>query len=547
MKGRRALAALVVVSLFVAGTAAVAGGPVAAQTAGDSTASQQQDGTLLRGSPDLDVSVAQPTINAGETNDVTLQITNDGDLDLGSSEARETVTTARNVRVEADAEDTPLTVETGTSAIGSVTESQPGEAPIAVSVPDDVDSGTYDIDVEVDYSYTYQESSGVVYDRSRTMDSEVEVEVSDDARFEITNVTTDAQVGDTGTLEADVENVGADTARDATVALESTSAGFAFGESAEDSARLGRLEPGETTTVTYDAGFDAGAPVRDYALDGTVTFDTSEGYQRADDSLSASVTPLAEQEFSLTDVESTLRVGEDGDLTGTVHNDGPSTARSVVVQYAGDDQSINPVERSTAVGTLEANQSTDFSLPISIGGEAEAGLRSLDMAVEYRTAEGESRADERLAVDADVASERDQFDIAVQNRTIQTGETRTVEVDVTNNLNETADDVEARLFADDPLDSGDTDTGYIPSLDPGETTTMSFEVAATDAAAPGNTYPVSFDFRYDDADGDSQLTDTTRVPIDVTEREDGGLPLPVIVVAFLLVGTVALVIYRRRQ
>ncbi|WP_231741324.1 COG1361 S-layer family protein [Halorubrum sp. CBA1125] len=314
-----------------------------------------------------------------------------------------------------------------------------------------------------------------------------------------------------------------------------------------DTVRIEELGPGETATVAYDVGVASDLPVQQYTLSGSVQFADPDGIARTDEGLSLGVLPLAEQEFALTDVESTLRVAEDGELVGTVRNDGPVPAQSVVVQYAGEDPNVLPSERSTAVGTLDPGESATFSLPVAIGGGAEAGLRSLDMAVQYRNDEGETRAFEELAVTAEVAPERDRFDVAVQNRTIQAGGTRTVDVAVTNNLNETASDVEARLFADDPLDTGATDTGYVQSIGPGETTTMTFELTTTASATAGSTYPVSFDFRYDDADGDSQLTDTYRVPIDVTESEDGGLPLPVIVVALLVVATGALAVYRRRQ
>ncbi|WP_228841097.1 COG1361 S-layer family protein [Halorubrum sp. AJ67] len=508
---------------------------------------QRRAGATIRGTPELAVSVAQPTVNVGETNSVTLQVTNDGDLDLGPSSSRAVVTTARNVRVEADAGGTPLTVETGTVAIGAVTENQPGSAPIAVGVPSDVEPGTYDIDVEVRYSHTYQQSGNVVYDRQETVDREVTVEVSDDARFEITNVTTDARVGDQGTLEAEVENVGADAASGATVTLESASAGLTFGQSPRDSARIGQLEPGEATAVTYDVAFAAGAPVREYALDGTVTFDTSEGYQRVDESPSASVRPGAEQRFSIDDVDSDLYVGEQGDLRGTVTNDGPATARNVVVQYAEESPNVVPVERSVAVGTLDPGESADFRLPIEVGGEAEAVARTADVAVQYRTADLERRAYQDLELLFDVAPERDRFDVAVADRTLETGGERTLSVEVTNNLNETVGDVEARLFTDDPIATGDTDTGYAQTIEPGETVTMTFDLSATGSATPGSTYPISFDFRYDDANGDSQLSDTVRVPIDVTESEGGGLPIgPIVVVLVVLAAGGAAVWYRRR-
>ncbi|EMA06983.1 exo-alpha-sialidase (plasmid) [Haloarcula marismortui ATCC 33800] len=278
-----------------------------------------------------------------------------------------------------------------------------------------------------------------------------------------------------------------------------------------------------------------------------INYDDIDGIDRTSDPITTTVQSIREQDFTLSNVESQLRVGEDGDLIGIVHNDGPLPARNVVVQYTGEDQSVIPTEDSTAVGTLDPGQSESFSLPIAISGSAESGLRSLDMAIKYRNDEGETRTFDELAVDAEVASERDRFDATIENRTIQAGGSRAVDVAVTNNLNEVASDVEVRLFADDPLDTGDTDTGYVQSLDPGETKTVTFELTTTGSATVGSTYPISLDFRYDDTEGDSHLTKTYRLPIDVIESQEGGLPLPVIAVALLVIGTAALVIYRRQQ
>ena len=525
-----------------AGAAADLAGP----TAVDSPARSQVAG-VVRGSPDLSVVIPRPEVTPGRTNEVTLQLVNDGDVDLGTPQTRDIVTTARNVRLTAEADDSPLTIETGTLALGAVTETAPREVPIAVSVPNGTDPGNYELEVELEYSYTRQQSGGVTYDRQETVTADVDVEVTEDARFRIVDVTTNAQIGDQGTIEATVRNVGATAAYDATVALESSSAGLALGQGTSDAALVDSIAPGESVTVPYDASFSPTAPSRQYALSGRVTFETPDGIPHADEGLSAGVAPLGEQTFSVSDVASTLRVGEDGELRGTVTNDGPVAADNVVVQYAGDSANVIPIERSAAVGSLDSGESTEFALPISIGGESETGLRSIDLAVQYRNDDGEVRGYDELAVDAAVAPERDRFGVAVENRSIEAGGTRTVEVAVTNNLEEPVTDVEARLFADDPLDTGATDTGYVRSLGPGETTTLTFELTTTGSATAGSTFPVSLDFRYDDADGDSHLSDTYRVPIDVTASEGGGLPVPVIVVALLVVATGALVVYRRRQ
>ncbi|OYR52071.1 exo-alpha-sialidase [Halorubrum sp. Ea1] len=512
-----------------------------------SSTTQAQTVGIVRGSPDLSVAIARPEVTPGRTNEVTLQVINDGETSLSTPQTREIVTTARNVRLTAEADDNPLSVETGTRALGAVTETAPREVPIGVTVPNGTEPGSYELDIELEYSYTRQQSGDVTYDRERTVTVEAEVEVTKDARFRIVDVTTNTQIGDQGTIEATIRNVGARAAYDTTVALESSSAGLALGQGTSDAARIGSIAPGETVTVPYDASFTSTAPTRQYALSGQVSFETPDGIPHVDEGLSAGVAPLGEQTFAVSDVESSLRVGEDGELTATVTNDGPVAANNVVVQYAGESSSIIPIERSTAVGTLDSGESAEFALPISIGSEAESGLRSLDLAVQYRNDEGEARRYNEIAVNADVAAERDRFSVAIENRTIEAGGTRTVEVAVTNNLEEPVSDVEARLFADDPLDTGATDTGYVQSLGPGETTTMTFELTTTGSATAGSTYPISLDFRYDDADGDSQLSDTYRVPIDVIASESGGLPLPVIIVALLVVATAGLVIYRRRQ
>lgn len=532
MRTRTLLTLAVAVALLAAGAAATGaapteGGPAltigaaaAEPTSLTSDAHQRQQ--FVRGSPDLDVTAPDRFVTPGNTNEVTIQVSNDGSLSLGSSEMREVVTTARNVRVEAEA-DSPLTVTTGQTAIGSVTENEPREVPIAVDVPEHVDEGTYDIDVRLRYSYTRQQDGGVTQERSRAVTETVEVEVRDEARFSITNASTDVQIGDTGTVDAEVENVGSAAADDINVVLDSASAGLVIGESPEagDSARISELDPGESATVTYDASLSADAPLRQYSLDGSVQFRNEDGIQRVDEGIRTGVTPIEKQRFAVDDVESNLYVGEDGDVRGTVTNEGPNEAQNVVVRYTDESPNVIPIESSVAVGTLAPEESAEFRLPIEIGGEAEPVDRTADIAVQYRNAELERRAYEDVELLFAVEPKRDKFGLEVQDREITAGETVAFDVEVTNNLDQTVSDVEARLFANDPLDSDD-DEAYVESLESGESTTMTFELEA-ESGATAKTYPVSFDFRYDDERGSSQLSDTIRVPVTVVPA-DGGFP-----------------------
>jgi hypothetical protein len=81
-------------------------------------------------------------------------------------------------------------------------------------------------------------------------------------------------------------------------------------------------------------------------------------------------------------------------------------------------------------------------------------------------------------------------------------------------------DVSAKLFADSPVSVSD-DEAFVSSIGPGETATITFSIGAAGSATP-KVYPVSLDFQYDEPDGDTKLSDTYRVPVEVTEQEGGG-------------------------
>lgn len=511
-----------------------------------------QSGDVV-GSPDITFATSSGAVSAGTNDEITLSIVNRGQIvQHGPSQYENQVMTARGLTFEVNDEDSPINVQTGQVSVGNFPVGGT-EKTVSITVPEDTEPGTYELPVDYEYSHTrlvrYGPSGPTEgSDSTRTKTSSIIIEVEEDARFEIIQTNTTAQVGSDSDISYTLRNTGSEIAKGASVNVESQSSSLTF-ESGDTSstASVGDWQPGEVRTVTYTAALESDAAVRGYSVNLAVNYNNIDGISQTSDSITTTVQSIPDQSFTLTDVESQLRVSEDGNLVGTVRNDGPLTARNVVVQYAGDDQSVIPIEQSTSVGTLNSGDSANFSLPIAISSEANSGLRSLDMEVQYRNDEGEKRSFEDLAVDAEIAPERDRFDVAIENRTIQAGGTRTVDVAVTNNLNEVASDVEVRLFANDPLDTGNTDTGYVQSLAPGETKMVTFELTTTGSATAGSTYPISLDFRYDDTDGDSHLTDTYRVPIDVTESEEGGLPLPIIAVALLIIATGALVVYRRQQ
>ena len=530
MTSRRTVA-LVVGALLVVSVAGV-------------TVAVAQTGGIVTGEPRLNVDAPDATLTPGAPAELELQVSNDGQVSLGAPEQRDVVTAARNVRVEAEGEG-PIEVETNRQSIGTVRENEPRSALIEVSVTEDADPGEYEIDVELRYKHTsrIERGAGVLNERRRTVTRTVDIEVDDGPRFDIETVADGSQVGDTGTVTAELENVGNEPASDLSVQFSTDPERSQLSLGEEASVR--QLDPGETTEIEFDAAVSPDANPRGYTVQTTIAFDDSDGIRSADSPRRLTVTPAPKQRFSFEDVESTLRVGEDGDLRGTVTNDGPTTAGSVTVRFVDESPNVIPIESSVAVGTLSPGESAEFRLPIELTREAEAVSRNFDMAVAYRNADNERRAFEDIDVSADVAEQRDEFLLDIDDREVAAGSATLVEVNVTNNLDQTASDIEAKLFTNDPLGSDD-DEGYIESLDPGETTTVTFRVSAEADATP-RTYPLQMDFRYDDESGTSKVSDTYRTAIDVTDADDSGLPWTFIGVGVLILAAIGGALYWRRR
>ena len=388
--------AVILLSLFIVLSASV----------GVSTA-----GFANGGNPDPEAYIPDPTLEPGATQTLSIQIANDAQVTSGAPANRDRVTMARNVVVELDAGDAPVTVETPEHSIGSVSENNPRSVPFKIDVPENAEPGTYEATVNIEYSYTQVQDELRDQERTDTRTETVTFEISDDPQFKLTR-TDDSQLraDETSLFNLTVENTGGETARDVAVSLSSQSSAIMFNGGQSDVARIDSLAPDETAQVTYEAAVKPDAPARLYELTGAATYVDSQGIDGRDDGLSVGVK---------------------------------------------------------------------------------------------------------------VAPRRDDFTVSMTESAIGVGASRLVEVEVTNNRDQRLTDIEASLGTNDPLDSDDDD-GYIESLDPGESTTVTFELSATGDANP-KTYAATVDFRYDDERGISRMSESYQLPVDV--QTDDGTPL----------------------
>ena len=409
--------------------------------------------------------------------------------------------------------------------------------------------------------------------------------------FEVVNVNSTVPVGGEGTIRVTLNNT-EENATEATVSLESISSNFQLGEGVNATQFVGRWGVGERRTVEYEVSASNATEQRSYAFRTLVSYTDSGNQGARGGPFTIGVTPLSEQSFALSNTTANLRVGSEGNVSGAVTNEGPQVARNAVVQLTVNNPNIDVQQNEVALGTLQAGETANFSFSVDLSSNAEAGVQQFAYVIEYDNQDGEPRRSERLKTQVEIEPDRNAFIVGgggseeddetdgtnqtdgnrsrlnVQGQEVaQTqqsgqneseepltpGESRVVTVPITNNRDVTYRNIEVQAFTNDPLSLAD-DQAFISELRPGETATVSFEVSVSGDALPG-TYPISMDFQYDTPDGDTQLSDTYEVPIEVEEQEggllssitDGGIPWLLIVVALLVAGVLGYLLYRQRN
>lgn len=448
------------------------------------------------------VVLEEDTFAPGEETELELEITNQGNITDGMG----------GTIVEVDADDAPITVQTSKRAVGNVPAGSARTAAFDVVVAENATPGSYDLEVDLEYH------DGGADDELTTETVEVAVEIDDRAQFRVVDATADAHVGEPGAVELTLENVGEKPARDASVSVRSPDRGLQIGDRGVTTRTFtGEWKPGERQTVRVAAEASGTTEARTYELRATVDFEDTDGVERTSRTLTAGVDVGPTQAFTVGNVTSDLRVGEDGRVTATVQNEGPRTVDDVIAIVESPNPNVAVRDPERYVGTVEPGKNQEVSFRVGLREDTEPGERSLPFVVRYRTPTDEIGYTDRLDLAVDVEPELEPFAIEAVEPELAQGSSIRYEVQVRNTGDGTYSDVEAKLFADSPLEVTD-DEAYLEELEPDETATVTFGLEAEDDATPG-TYPVSIDFRYEDEDGDRHLSDRERLPVEVVEDE----------------------------
>ncbi|WP_253737462.1 COG1361 S-layer family protein [Halohasta salina] len=581
------------VSVVVCGLLLVAGGgpavgpagavPPSSPTAVPTEGAAQLSEALFRepsdtvGEPELAVALADPVVEPGTETTVELTIVNTGQIEAGAS-LDEATATARGLTVTVDDDEAPVEVADGTAAVGSLPPGESVTVPLAVTAPASADGDEGELDVEIEYTYTEIDDDNTADDETDTDEFDVDIEVGERSRFAIEDAETDAQVGTDGLVDVELENVGEGDAENVRVTARSPTGGVTIGAgsgggtatgvdtppqrgdnggrnaslseradmSTESAAFLGDLDEGDDETVSFDSRIDSEVSVESYLLEVTVVYEDEDGILRESATLAAAVEPTGAQTFALSDVDSSLAVGESGTITATLENTGPEAVETPVVSAEPASDRIDIGEGQIAVEDLDEDESANISFEADVSGEADPGPRPVTFTVEYGV------DDERLDSDpfvrrVAVADDEPAFTITAVDAAVPAGTTQTVQFNVTNNRAEALSNINVFLYPDGPLDV-DADEAFLSDLEPGESETISVDVSVDEGTEP-RTYPLEADVRYDSETDDDLISQVYQVPIDVTEPpdDDGLLPSLVSLVGIMVIAGGIAVVVRRQQ
>lgn len=461
--------------------------------------------------PHFQTYVPEPRLVPGEDQTVTLQLVND------RQDASISVRDATNVRATVKSGSTDIEVLSGTQFLGRMGEGNVTPLQVRISVPADIEGDTYRLPIRIEYEDDGQTRTDLEY---------AELTVDRRARFEISETKTVVPVGGEGTIRLTMKNVGERDASAASVSIESTSEDVVFGQRASASRFVGEWEEDQSKTLEYDVRVTEDAAERPYMLTARVVYEDEDGKELSSREFRFGVTPLPEQQFLVENLESTLRVGQEGTLRGSIVNTGSLTATNAVVVFKPSGGSVSAADSEYAAGTIEPDDSAAFSFDVAVDSSADAGPRQFTLQVKYRNEQGDQLVSRDIDVRTTVGPQRPDFVIENVSSTLRVGSEGTFEGAVRYRGDEPVSSAVVLFQSDSPTVTPIETEYALGRFRPGQTKQFAFDTEISSSADAG---PRQFSFavRYRNPDNVLQTSSTldvrTRVKPDTPEFDVEGL------------------------
>ncbi|MFB6153404.1 MAG: COG1361 S-layer family protein [Halodesulfurarchaeum sp.] len=385
---------------------------------------------------------------------------------------------------------------------------EPGESlrvNVSASVSPKAEGGTREFITRI----RYNSNDG---DRLRGETHVTTVDIEPEPPFSITSIDSSLQVANDGNVTLQITNTGDRIVHDATLEVVRTGPNI---QQTQIFYPIGTLGPGESGKVNVSAKVSSEAEAGTREFTARIRYTADDGDRLRGSVQVTTVRVAGQQSITLRVVESDLRVGREGVMKLSITNNGPFSIEKANLRLSRTAASIHPEQTEYAIGTLEPGESTTASFSIDVAETSASTPRQFTLRLTYADRGGDRVSTPINTVRVDIAPDKPLFDIEVIDGDVPVGGSKSITLRVTNTGDETLQGIDAKAFTDAPLTVPD-DSAYIRSLRPGESQLIEYRVAAPGDALTKD-YPVSMDFQYTDADGETELTETYDIPVTVTE------------------------------
>ena len=294
--------------------------------------------------------------------------------------------------------------------------------------------------------------------------------------------------------------------------------------------QTGDLATGSPRTVSFDISVadnaEAGrysVPIElDYEYYDFISDSTGTRYESSvSRTVSVNIRVSDDATFDVVSVNSDARVDATGDVGITVQNTGDTAATDAAVTLASQNEefTVGGGEQSSRfVDTWDPSENRTFVYRVGASSEVEPEPYNFDLSVAFDDTDGVREESAGSTVGIAPAPEQE-FSLSNATGNLRAGEDGTVEATLVNDGPRTVDNAVVNWESDHSNLSPQETEYAVGTLEPGESTTVSFGVDASDSAREG---PRQFDFTvgYEDDSGDQQESDTLSVQSEVAASED---------------------------
>ena len=411
--------------------------------------------------PIFAVEAVDVDLHPSETGAVTLTMANDG-----SEPATET-------RFSLSSSNAALRVggtATGSAFVGTLEPGATTEATFALTATEAALAKEYALTVQP----TYQNSNGIT---TQAPVQSIGIAPADGPRITLDGVSGDVSPGESGTVGLTFENGGETAISDAVLRLESGGPEFTLDGEQTTTQLLGAWAPGEQKTVHTEVRASTGVQAAVYPVQATVTFEHQTGIETKSGPQEVGIPVTAVDTFTYS-TASVTHQGPGAVLSTQVTYDGDTPVRKAVVRLQSSTPGVTVLDGSTSVGTLEPGETVTATADISLSGTDQAP-QQFEAQVRFEGEDGQAVRSDRTKIWAARATAESLFAVEPVNNTFDLDSSNALRVRIENDGPERLEDIQARLSAGPPYQS-QSPTAYVPGLDPGESTIVTFEVTTPD-------------------------------------------------------------------